>query len=659
MAKRKKGYLPSAIEAALARMKSESTPDAKTLGKAAVEKPEFANIDTDNAKIKNKEKASIRRLHDLYFSVFRPHAYDSETNTWRKWKYGERAKIYRQVKSEAGERFQFLRNLFASRMALKHSNFRSTRGIIKNQFGRGVIPIGSPYGIAQVSAAELRKRNAMRKAASSSRPPTPVRFGYKGTTALVPAQRYAHPPKWLSSAFQAQYNPFRNKGAGLRDDFRRIAFDTNWAYKEAAPAPTGMAFFPPVTKATARKMREDDAEARERKRNRYEYARRQAKRRREDINERRHNKWQYLRAQARRRRRLFDEYKWLKPIAKSSPLIAKHLPKIEKMLATASKVPIIGRALKHPYLVGAGLALASQNAYLNNLERINKRRNIERYFGTPSSDDLLAQYSTGMSYEKAAASHGKFAALESQIRHGENLGAIYKAAMYGLPEAAVFADPLIPLEEKKRIVAQAAQRLPEGDRINVLNSLGFTPEEYSAALLIGKPEESLTKEQMADRYAGQFKKYTTEKLAQSETVLQKAFWWLLSTDAVGGFLARDKAVGDYDRIHRTGPYRFLPLPEREAEAAAQSLAASPIPLAEAAAQSLAASNARATDADIAAITNYNSSERPVTVVIQGDIRTDASNGEALYNDIEKSYGINFLTEIAQPVATAFDSKRVR
>ena len=526
-------------------------------------------------------------------------------------------------------------NIKANRAAIASSQF-GWHGILKDV--SKYIAYGKPYSpLASISTEERKRQFEMRRAASE-------------------LPQYSR--DFLPAVIRKPTNFFPyNKYDFVGKDKTR--YDTNWAYNQAESTPSGLDFFAPVTGETARSMREEDEDARERK----------------------HNRYAYLRRQATRRQRIFDEYKWLKPIAKANPTIAKNLPKIAKRLDAISKIIPGGRMLtQHPALVAAGLAWGTVNRFFDIQSRLQQRRILEGYYGTPSEAMRNAMFATGIGYNAAAQKAGDFAALRSQLQHGEGLGAIMRAAKYGLTSVTAMMDPLLSDEQVLKIVSEEAKRMDVGERINSLSSVGISSEMYSAGLKIGMREEELPLEDFISLRSKQFENWLTGTSWGRTVDNFVGGMWLTPINklfAVGEYMAQHAPYGGMpksdSRIDNSIRRLFgidKPLAEAAAksldanpmplaEAAAKSLDANPMPLAEAAAKSLDASNARATDADVAAITNYNTTERPVTVVIQGDIRTDASNGEALYNDIEKTYGVDFLTGIAQPVANAFDSKRVR
>lgn len=411
----------------------------------------------------------------------------------------------------------------------------------------------------------------------------------------------------------------------------RTTYDTNFAYRQAQSTPTGMDFFAPVTSEQAAAFREEDADKKQRKENRY----------------------QYLRRQVTRRKEIFDQYKWLKPIAKANPTIAKNLPKIAKRLDSIASIPGMEKYVKNPMTLAASALGAFVRGYASSLKAMsamNKRSILERFYGKPTSEATL--FASGMNYEDAIKSSGKFAALSSRLQRGIGTELFELAGIYGVPELAIWGDPLVSIDEKKRVTQQAVKRLPEGDRINILSAYGITPEEYNAASLQGKSLKDLTPAQKGDLYAGIADKYMKEAASRN--------WFssLLYTSGASDFIARDLAKDEYGSLMQflfggktadEGRYVLA----KEAEL---TLGTKTMRNAELAAQSLNDSNIRAADADIAAMTNYSMTERPVTVVIQGDIRTDADNGQRLFDDIDKRYNLGSLTEIAEPVAKSFDSK---
>ena len=369
--------------------------------------------------------------------------------------------------------------------------------------------------------------------------------------------------------------------------------------------------------------------------------------------ERKRNRYRYLRRQVARRREIYDQYKWLKPIAKANPTIAKNLPKIAKRLDSIASIPGMVKYVKNPMTLAASALGAFVRGYASSLKAMsamNKRSILERFYGKPTSEATL--FASGMNYEDAIKSSGKFAALSSRLQRGIGTELFELAGIYGVPELAIWGDPLVSIDEKKRVTQQAVKRLPEGDRINILSAYGITPEEYNAASLQGKSLKDLTPAQKGDLYAGIADKY------MKEVASRNWFSSLLYTSGASDFIARDLAKDEYGSLMQflfggTAADKWRYVLAKEAEL---TLGTKTMRNAELAAQSLNDSNIRTADADIAAMTNYSMTERPVTVVIQGDIRTDADNGQRLFDDIDKRYNLGSLTEIAEPVAKSFDSK---
>lgn len=560
-------------------------------------------------------------------------------------------------RQKAEQILNFWTNIFANRLAIRKSRF-GWPNIIRDQATEKTgkaIAYGHPYAQPQITSYELRRQFEMRKTARATIPPY--------DRSLLPA------------VIQKPVNlfPYRKYDFVGKD---RTTYDTNWAYRQAESTPTGMDFFAPVTAEQAASFREEDEDTRQRKHNRYKYLRRQAKRRREEIDEHRHNKWQYLCAQVERRRKIYDQYKWLKPIAKANPTIAKNLPKIAKGLDSLSEIGL-GRFAANPYAAVAMAAVHGASKFINaqveTSREATSRELLGKFYGKPPKDivDLLA--ATGVGEKEATQLWGQFSALRGQLQRGVGVSRLAEAAgRYGLTSAFALADPALSnrqaLQQIARDSASLKKMFPDGESrvANALAELGIGPEllqvgaylsgeKFSREAVITKSvQKEVDKARISAWYpewaaklygythAGEkeriefYKKYGPRGIETFEPVLH---------DITFGLLGRS--------LEEIGIENY-----RKSKEAAQSLTGGNVmPLSREAAQSLNDSNIRAADADIAAMTNYSlTTERPVTVVIQGDIRTDADSGQRLYDDIDKRYSLGSLADIAEPVAKSFDSR---
>lgn len=110
------------------------------------------------------------------------------------------------------------------------------------------------------------------------------------------------------------------------------------------------------------------------------------KRRRKEQERREEEAYLARRFKRRERREAYDRFPWLKPLAKSNPIIAKNLPPIAKSLKKLSKIPFIGGFINHPIAAAAGIGLGLASTIIKESDEANKTttdwKNAANFFGT-------------------------------------------------------------------------------------------------------------------------------------------------------------------------------------------------------------------------------------------------------------------------------------
>ena len=175
--------------------------------------------------------------------------------------------------------------------------------------------------------------------------------------------------------------------AGRTDSFARIFTDTNWAYNEAPAAdPWTAETFPVVTMDQAEKFKSERENNEKLKRAKTKSDLDALKRRRKEQEHREEEAYLARRFKRRERREAYDRFPWLKPLAKSNPIIAKNLPPIAKSLKELSKIPFIGGFIKHPLATAAGIGLGLASTIVKESDEANKTttdwKNAVNFFGT-------------------------------------------------------------------------------------------------------------------------------------------------------------------------------------------------------------------------------------------------------------------------------------
>ena len=163
-----------------------------------------------------------------------------------------------------------------------------------------------------------------------------------------------------------------------------FASDKNWMYQSglAESGASGEDDF-----SYLREQEDEQNRIREKLRN----AQRQSdldalKRRRKEQEQREEEAYQTRRFKRRERREAYERFPWLKPLAKSNPIIAKNLPPIAKSLKELSKIPFIGGFIKHPIATAAGIGLGLAGTIIKESDEANKTttdwKNAANFFGT-------------------------------------------------------------------------------------------------------------------------------------------------------------------------------------------------------------------------------------------------------------------------------------
>ena len=212
-----------------------------------------------------------------------------------------------------------------------------------------------------------------------------IGIGFSGANKDLPASNivlYNPSSRILSSMGRRGGN-----GAGRTDSFARIFTDTNWAYNEAPAAdPWTAETFPVVTMDQAEKFKSERENNEKLKRAKTKSDLDALKRRRKEQEHREEEAYLARRFKRRERREAYDRFPWLKPLAKSNPIIAKNLPPIAKSLKELSKIPFIGGFIKHPLATAAGIGLGLASTIVKESDEANKTttdwKNAVNFFGT-------------------------------------------------------------------------------------------------------------------------------------------------------------------------------------------------------------------------------------------------------------------------------------
>ena len=212
-----------------------------------------------------------------------------------------------------------------------------------------------------------------------------IGIGFSGANKDLPASNivlYNPSSRIFSSMGRSGGN-----GAGRTDSFARIFTDTNWAYNEAPAAdPWTAETFPVVTMDQAEKFKSERENNEKLKRAKTKSDLDALKRRRKEQEQREEEAYLARRFKRRERREAYDRFPWLKPLAKSNPIIAKNLPPIAKSLKELSKIPFIGGFIKHPLATAAGIGLGLASTIVKESDEANKTttdwKNAVNFFGT-------------------------------------------------------------------------------------------------------------------------------------------------------------------------------------------------------------------------------------------------------------------------------------
>lgn len=142
----------------------------------------------------------------------------------------------------------------------------------------------------------------------------------------------------------------------------------------------------------------------ERRRNHYNYLRKQAAERRAERKERKENHYNYLRKQAKERGELYSKAPWIKSLIKSGMINQKYIPGISKTLTRISRTPILGGvaslAIKHPVASAAMLsAWMARERVLSDIKMTGLSQG-PKAFGAVPENFRKAMMATGLSEEQ-------------------------------------------------------------------------------------------------------------------------------------------------------------------------------------------------------------------------------------------------------------------
>ena len=146
-------------------------------------------------------------------------------------------------------------------------------------------------------------------------------------------------------------------------------------------------------------------EDKERRRNHYNYLRKQASERRAERKESKENRYNYLRKQASERRDLYDKAPWAKALVKSGIIDQKYIPNISKKIDRMVRLPLVGygmrMAIRNPALGAYMLAATYLNKSVSSDQSMTSMKVGQKAFGPIPQQFRIFAAATGMKEEQA------------------------------------------------------------------------------------------------------------------------------------------------------------------------------------------------------------------------------------------------------------------
>lgn len=142
----------------------------------------------------------------------------------------------------------------------------------------------------------------------------------------------------------------------------------------------------------------------ERRRNHYNYLRKQVSERRAERKERKENHYNYLRKQAGERRDLYDKAPWAKSLIKSGIIDQKYIPNISKKIDRMVRLPLVGyglrMAVRNPALGAYMLAATYLNKSVSSDQSMTSMKVGQKAFGPIPQQFRIFAAATGMKEEQ-------------------------------------------------------------------------------------------------------------------------------------------------------------------------------------------------------------------------------------------------------------------
>lgn len=214
--------------------------------------------------------------------------------------------------------------------------------------------------------------------------------------------------------------------------------------------------------------------------------------------------------------KLFKEFKWLKPLAKGSTTISRHLPTIARGIKGASKLPFVGAAIKNP--IGAAVAASVGMAYstVKTFEKIGDKAARASSLGLApwmyeSAGLGLAEW--GGTGESMAKPVGNWRIAMGKMYHGGGTEHLSTLARYGI--SPVGKNGLMNYREMLDAVGGKIQEFMntgrEDEAIALASELGLDPAMFNAMSGNGGNTSSAIFDRYGDKAKGIMTKENIER----------------------------------------------------------------------------------------------------------------------------------------------------
>lgn len=263
---------------------------------------------------------------------------------------------------------------------------------------------------------------------------------------------------------------------------------------------------------------QDAREEKERRRNHYDYLRKQASERRAERKERKENHYNYLRKQAKERGELYGKAPWIKSLIKSGMINQKYIPGISKTLTRISRTPILGGvtslAIKHPVASAAMLsAWMARERVLSDIKMTGLSQG-PKAFGAVPENFRKAMMATGLSEEQL------------QKEYYSLVGRYGPGAMQYLTSISKSMASMTP--DQRNIVAQGL-----GMSANLVNAGMYlsgarTPDRAARVTMYNKMLETVSAYGLSEH--GSTADWWKSQLLRWEMVRNARALWLSDTD---------------------------------------------------------------------------------------------------------------------------------